>query len=375
MPLLLAIPLAVFAGVLIVVGWDVVTAWRNRLLTCPREDIAVGVLVGVATLWLGTVPAVLFGVVSAMLLYVRNTSRAPLRGHYDAATRPSARIRTEEQARHLRNLGPVIRVIEVQGSLFFGTAHRFGRAVEGIAAGCRHLILDMQRVHEVDPTGALVLTQTMRRLGEQGVRTAIAAVSVDGRQGTAMVRAGLDKVVPPDRWFEDVDRALEQAEDLELKERWPDLQAGAELPLAAMDICRGLSAAEIAALARYLQRTVLPAGTALFNEGDAGRQLYLLARGAITVSVRLDDGAQRSRRLGTFSPGVMLGEIAVIEGTTRSADAVAVSECVLYALDGSALERMRAQDPELHGRFMLNLARNLAGRLRHITQALRAASS
>jgi hypothetical protein len=48
---------------------------------------------------------------------------------------------------------------------------------------------------------------------------------------------------------------------------------------------------------------------------------------------------------------------------------------VLYALDGSTLERMRAQDPDLHGRFMLNMARRLAGRLRHVTLALREASS
>jgi len=266
-------------------------------------------------------------------------------------------------------------VIEAQGSLFFGTAHRFGVAVENIAAGCRHVILDLQRVQDVDPTGALVLTQTMRRLREQGIRSAIAAVAVDPRSRTALVGAGLDKVLPRERWFEDADRALEQAEDLELKERWPDPEAGAELPLSAMDICRGMSAAEVAGLAPYLKRVVVPGGRALFHEGDPGGQLYLLARGAITVSVQLPDAAPRSRRLGTFSPGVMLGEMAVIEGTARSADALAVSDCVLYALDGSTLERMRAQDPDLHGRFMLNMARHLAGRLRHVTLALREASS
>ncbi len=375
LPLLLVVPIAVFAGVLLVVGWDVVTAWRRRLMTCPKADIAVGVLVGGVTLWLGTVPAVLLGVVGAMLLYVRNTSRAPLRGHYDGAARPSARIRTEEQALHLRSLGPAIRVIEAQGSLFFGTAHRFGRAVEAIAAGCRHVILDLQRVHEVDASGALVLTQTMRRLGEQGIRAAIAAVAVDDRRGTVMVGAGLDKVVPRQCWFEDADRALEQAEDFELKARWPDLEAGAELPLSAMDICRGMSAAEVAGLEPFLQRLVVPAGAALFHEGDPGGRLYLLARGAITVSVKLADGAERSRRLGTFSPGVMLGEMAAIEGTARSADAFAASACVLYALDGGTLERMRAQAPDLYGRFMLNMARHLAGRLRHVTLALREASS
>ena len=375
LPLLLVIPIAVLAGVLIVAGWDVATAWRSRLVTCPSQDIAVGLLVMAATLLMGTAPAILFGIVGAMFLYVRNTSRAPLRGYYDGAVRRSSRIRPEEQAAYLRSLGPAIRVVDVQGSLFFGTADRFGRDVEEIAADCRYLILNMRRVNEIDPTGAVVLMQTMRRLGEQGIRTAIAAVSIEGRRGSVMTRAGLDKVVPRERWFEDADRALEHAEDIELKNRWPDWRSAAELPVSAMDICSGMSVPQIAALEQQLQRVVLPAGSVLFREDDAGDRLYLLARGEITVSIKLRGKVERTHRLGTYCPGVMLGEMAVLEGKARSADAVVVSDCVLHTLDGSALERMRLENPALHSQFMLNLTRQLVGRLRITTLELRTAYS
>jgi len=375
MPLLLGLPLPALAAVLIVAGWDVMTNWRKRLAACPKGDQVVGLLVMATTLGLGTVPAVVFGVVCAMFLYVRNTSRTPLRGHYDGSARLSNRVRNAGQSAHLQGLGSAIRVVEMQGSLFFGTADRLGQGVEELAKGCAHLILDLKRVHEVDPTGAMVLAQTLRRLGERGIRTAIASVSQGGRRGRVMTSAGVDKVVPRERWFEDVDRALEQAEDIELKRRWPDPQPDTELPLSEMDICQGMSPAETATLANYLQRETVPADTCLFQEGDPGDRLYLLARGDITVSMRLPGKEGRTRRLAAYGPGVNLGEMAVLEGQTRSADAIAVTDCVLYMLDGASLEAMKRQAPELHSHFMLNLTRQLVVRLRMRTQELRAATS
>jgi CRP-like cAMP-binding protein len=54
---------------------------------------------------------------------------------------------------------------------------------------------------------------------------------------------------------------------------------------------------------------------------------------------------------------------------------VAVTDCVLYSLDGAALEAMRAEAPELHERLMLNLTRQLVVRLRARTLELRAATT
>lgn len=375
LPLLLAIPISALAGVLIVAGWDVMTAWRKRLVACPNADIVVGILVMTATLLMGTVPAIIFGIIGAMFLYVRNTSRSPLRGHYEGAIRLSTRVRPEEQSSYLRSLGPAIRVVELQGSLFFGTADQLGREIEKVAVDCRHLILNMRRVHEVDPTGALVLMQTMRRLGERGIRTAIAAVSVTGRRGSVLVRAGVTAVVPLECWFEDADRALEHAENIELENGRLNQQLERELPISAMDICNGMSTAESTMLESYLQREVLPAKTTLFREGEPGDRLYLLAQGEITVSMKLSGKEGRNYRIGTYCAGVTLGEMAVVEGRARSADASTNCHCVLYMLDAQKLEMMRLENPALHSRFMLNITRQLAGRLRNTTIELRAAYS
>ncbi|MCM2329040.1 MAG: SulP family inorganic anion transporter [Lysobacter sp.] len=374
-PVILVLPLAALAGVLVVAGWDVVTAWRKRLASCPPADVGVGLLVMAATLVLGTVPAIVFGVMCAMFLYVRNTSRLPLRGHYDGSARLSMKVRNEEQTAFLRGLGSTIRVIEAQGSIFFGTADRFGVVVEELAAGCRHLILDMKRVQEVDPTGALVMTQTTKRLADRGVRVSIACMSPGGRRGSVLMRAGVDRSVPVERWFEDVDRALEGAEDAELARGGAAAQPGLEMALANMDICGGMPPAEAQALEGFLRREVVPAGTNLFGEGESGDRLYLLAKGEVTVSLQLKGKDGGSRRLATYGPGVILGEMAVLGGHQRSADAVALTDCVLYSLDRAGLESMRQEAPDLHNRFVLNLARQLVVRLRATTLELRVAYS
>lgn len=373
MPLLLALPLAALAGVLIVTGWDVMSAWYKRLAACPKDDVIVGLLVMAATLVLGTVPAIFFGAIGAMVLYVRNTSRAPLRDCYDGSARPSMRVRSEAQAAYLRGLANAIRVVEVQGSIFFGTADRLGVGVEELASGCRHLILDMKRVHEVDPTGALVLAQTLRRLGERGVRACIANVSAQGRRGSVMRRGGVDQHVPPERWFEDVDRALERAEDIELATHLPDPGQGAEVPLSEMDICQGMPDEQVAALARFARREEFPARTYLFREADPGDRLYLLAKGEVTVSIGLAGKEGRTRRLATYGPGVTVGEMAVLEGQRRSADCIATGDCVVYTLETGALEAMKREAPDLHGNLMRNLTRQLVVRLRTTTLGLRAA--
>jgi CRP-like cAMP-binding protein len=130
-----------------------------------------------------------------------------------------------------------------------------------------------------------------------------------------------------------------------------------------MDVCSGMSAMEVANLERHFQRMSLPAGSVLFREGEAGDRLYLLARGEITVSVKVQGEVVRDHRLGTYCAGAVLGEMAVLEREARSADAVVVSDSVLYALDGAGLDRMRHENPYLYSRFIFNLTRQLIWRV------------
>ena len=62
--------------------------------------------------------------------------------------------------------------------------------------------------------------------------------------------------------------------------------------------------------------------------------------------------------------------MAALEGKPRSADALANSDCVLYTLDGATLQKMQREHPALYSHFMLNVTRQLIGRLRATTLEL-----
>lgn len=64
-----------------------------------------------------------------------------------------------------------------------------------------------------------------------------------------------------------------------------------------------------------------PAGTVIFQRGDEGNYMILLTEGRIKVSLYTAHGKELSLR--HFEPGSLLGEMSVLDGAPRSADATA----------------------------------------------------
>ena len=71
----------------------------------------------------------------------------------------------------------------------------------------------------------------------------------------------------------------------------------------------------------------LPGGRDLFQKGDEGDALYGVISGKIGISVRSANG--REVILNVIEPGDVFGEIALLDGLPRTADARAMEDCVL----------------------------------------------
>ena len=69
----------------------------------------------------------------------------------------------------------------------------------------------------------------------------------------------------------------------------------------------------------------------LFSKGDPGDRLYLVAKGLIRIGVLSVEG--REVTYGMIQPGNLFGEIAVLDGGVRSADATAMEASELLALE------------------------------------------
>lgn len=100
-------------------------------------------------------------------------------------------------------------------------------------------------------------------------------------------------------------------------------------------------------------------GQVVFRAGESGDRLYVVRSGA----VELRHGDIVLERLG---PGEMFGEMAIIDGSPRSATAVACEDSELVPIDQPRFHALCQHTPF----FAENVMRLIAGRLRRTTQSL-----
>ena len=84
-------------------------------------------------------------------------------------------------------------------------------------------------------------------------------------------------------------------------------------------------------------------GEHIIRRGDMAHCMYVLARGEVQVPVLDREGSLRC--LSQFGPGQILGELALLIDEPRTADVIAVSDCVLLELQRSAFDELMSSHP------------------------------
>ena len=379
-PYIARVPTAALAGVIIYTAWTLVDRWtrdlirRLKVVDIDRGEIllnlAVVIAVALSLVLLNIMAAFAIGIVSTVMLLLFKLSGSPVRRALDGTVRSSLKIRAPEARAVLRPLARQIRILELEGIIFFGTADRLQSEVENLPHEARYLILDFRHVTEMDASGARALETIGQTAARRNLRVLLSHVRPGEGHGRYLQALGVDAVMTKEHWFSDLDRALEWTEDRLLERaRFEDAP---ELQPREMAVFDGFDAAEMAIIETLLQRQELVNGDVIFREGDAGDRMYLIARGAVSIKVQIA-GESRARRLATFVPGVFFGEMAMLEGERRSADAFAKGERVtLYSIDAEALLHIGHDHPQLGAKLYRNLGRELAARLRITSGALRA---
>ncbi|WP_412478937.1 Crp/Fnr family transcriptional regulator [Azonexus sp. IMCC34839] len=101
----------------------------------------------------------------------------------------------------------------------------------------------------------------------------------------------------------------------------------------------------------------VPAGEALFREGEEGRMMYVLTTGSAEVIVN-------NRVVETLQHGSIVGEIGIVLPGPRSATVVATTDCEFVAVDEKRFQFLVQQTPF----FATQVMRVMAERLRNINQ-------
>jgi len=114
--------------------------------------------------------------------------------------------------------------------------------------------------------------------------------------------------------------------------------------LAEISLFSKLDADERCELAAVIDEEAMKSGQRLFRAGDPGDALYIIKRGRVELSVQ--DKAGQKIVLNVPEMGELFGDLSMLDGTPRSATAVALDDGELYVLDREDLLLLVRKRPE-----------------------------
>ena len=206
-PLATRIPIAVLAGILATVAWNMSEKRQfARLLRMPRPDAAVLVVTFVLTILVDLAVAVGVGLVMAAGIFLHRVAGLTRTDSIDPFADPE--------------LAPVgftpsdipddVLVYSMQGPFFFGAADQFQDVLSRVAKTPRVIILRMRDVPYMDATGAQTLGATITSLHKRGARVMLASLQAQPRE--VLARSGLLTTLGPGNVSPDTMSALRLTE-------------------------------------------------------------------------------------------------------------------------------------------------------------------
>lgn len=160
------IPLAVLAGILIKIGYDIIdTKFLKVIKLAPKDDLYVLVLVFLLTVFYNLIVAVGAGITLAALLYAKRAAdKAKLvnKEVYDKDIMKLEKV-LEKDYRHK------IRVVHISGAFFFGSATQLISQFDEFL-GTRYLILVYDSDDLLDISAIFALEDIILRLKSQHIR-------------------------------------------------------------------------------------------------------------------------------------------------------------------------------------------------------------
>ncbi|MBC7950446.1 MAG: Crp/Fnr family transcriptional regulator [Rhodospirillaceae bacterium] len=138
--------------------------------------------------------------------------------------------------------------------------------------------------------------------------------------------------------------------------------------LAENSLLKHLDPADRARLADYAQVVRHPTDTVIFQRGDPGDSMLAVVTGRVKICAHSVDGKELI--LNIIKPGEVFGEISLIDGEPRTADAVALETCQLLVLERRDFQRHLEQNPKMASRLLNILCQRLRRTSAHLEESL-----
>jgi len=129
-----------------------------------------------------------------------------------------------------------------------------------------------------------------------------------------------------------------------------------------------LAPRELKEVAAIVHKREYRSGEPVFYQGDPGLGMYIVKDGEVSIVIQGKDGNERE--LALFSDGDFFGELALLDESPRSANAVCKTECTLIGFFRPDLFELIEKNTTLGIKIVLKLAEIVAQRLRHTDKEL-----
>lgn len=110
-------------------------------------------------------------------------------------------------------------------------------------------------------------------------------------------------------------------------------------------------------------------GKTIFKEDEPGNRLFIIAEGEVRISRNVPGSGEEA--LAVLKPGSCFGEMAVLDRSARSTDAIANTDCTLLTITRSDFEMLLDFDRDLGYKVLWSTIRLLCSRLRVTNDNLR----
>ncbi|MBI5239247.1 MAG: SLC26A/SulP transporter family protein [Elusimicrobia bacterium] len=371
------LPFSALAGMLIVLAgrmfdWHSFTLLRRR---ATWFDFAVAAAVAAVAVTVDLVAASGVGLALAILLFIRDQMKSSVvRRRILGSEVSSKERRLPAEADILAKEGDKICIMELQGSLFFGTADQLYTEVEPEFERRRYIIFDMSHVTSVDFTAAHMLEIIETRIAKAGGRLLFADIPKTSPTGQDLAlylkELGLAEPERRAHLFPSLDEAFTWAEDRILAKHPDATEAETPLALEEIELLKGMEPELLAALRPCVGELALEPGQVVFQQGDTGAdEMYFIRSGKVRVDLT---AGQAQRHLATFARGDFFGEMAFLDRQPRSAAAKAHGAARLFVLCRSRFDEAAPRQPDLGRKFFWRLCRAMSYRLRQADAEIRA---
>lgn len=118
-----------------------------------------------------------------------------------------------------------------------------------------------------------------------------------------------------------------------------------------------LGAKEKSYLAKQMKLKKYPADTAIFEQGDPGDSMFLVAEGLLAVYISPQE-SKKTIRVSYLSPGDFFGESSLLTGAPRSATIKTKTDTILFEITKETLQYIFSKTPELTEKLSVILVEN-----------------